>query len=151
MNSATPIENRASRSRSQREGESSPALCDRPSQTRDPSPRQLPTDHDYAVPTREYQTDQSSFKLPRLPLALSSKNKHHQQPHRCAALDRVTPYQSRYQKWSTTALYPGSTFTLGRHVNLDPYCHQNNTGKNPNQQLNQLGLIANFYFSVKKK
>ena len=24
------------------------------------SPRQLPTDHDYAVPTREYQSDQPS-------------------------------------------------------------------------------------------
>ena len=30
--------------------------------TRDNSQRQLPTDHDYAVPTREYQTDQSSLK-----------------------------------------------------------------------------------------
>ena len=29
-----------------------------------PSPRQLPTDHDYAVPTREYQSDQSSRQLP---------------------------------------------------------------------------------------
>ena len=31
--------------------------------TRAPSPRQLPTDHDHAVPTREYQSDQSSRKL----------------------------------------------------------------------------------------
>ena len=30
------------------------------SRTRDVSPRQLPTDHDHAVSTREYQTDQSS-------------------------------------------------------------------------------------------
>ena len=29
------------------------------------SPGQLPTDHDYAVSTREYQTDQPSQKLPR--------------------------------------------------------------------------------------
>ena len=28
--------------------------------TRDFSPRQLPTDHDYAVSTREYQSDQPS-------------------------------------------------------------------------------------------
>src|SRR5438093_7507116 len=28
--------------------------------TRATSPRQLPTDHDYAVPTREYQSDQPS-------------------------------------------------------------------------------------------
>jgi hypothetical protein len=31
--------------------------------TRVPSPRQLPTDHDYAVSTREYQSDQPSQKL----------------------------------------------------------------------------------------
>jgi|ERR1017187_5809145 hypothetical protein len=56
------VENSASRSRSKHEGESSYALCDRPSRTRDISQRQLPTDHDYAVSTREYQTDQSSLK-----------------------------------------------------------------------------------------
>jgi hypothetical protein len=32
-------------------------------QTRVASPRQLPTDHDYAVSTREYQSDQPSQKL----------------------------------------------------------------------------------------
>jgi hypothetical protein len=32
-------------------------------QTRVISPRQLPTDHDYAVSTREYQGDQPSQKL----------------------------------------------------------------------------------------
>ena len=37
-------------------------------QTRAPSPRQLPTDHDYAVSTREYQSDQPSH----LPLVLSA-------------------------------------------------------------------------------
>src|ERR1035437_561180 len=31
--------------------------------TRASSPRQLPTDHDHAVPTREYQSDQSSHML----------------------------------------------------------------------------------------
>ena len=34
-----------------------------PNPTRAPSPRQLPTDHDHAVPTREYQSDQSSRML----------------------------------------------------------------------------------------
>ena len=34
-----------------------------PDPTRAPSPRQLPTDHDHAVPTREYQSDQSSLLL----------------------------------------------------------------------------------------
>jgi hypothetical protein len=31
-----------------------------PGSTRAASPRQLPTDHDYAVATREYQSDQPS-------------------------------------------------------------------------------------------
>ena len=31
-----------------------------PASTRAVSPRQLPTDHDYAVSTREYQSDQPS-------------------------------------------------------------------------------------------
>ena len=62
MNIVANFEHRASSSRSKHEGESSFALCDRLSRTRDNSQRQLPTDHDYAVPTREYQTDQSSLK-----------------------------------------------------------------------------------------
>ena len=73
MNIVANFEHRASSSRGKHEGESSFALCDRLSRTRDNSQRQLPTDHDYAVPTREYQTDQSSLNLPRLPLALSSR------------------------------------------------------------------------------
>jgi len=60
MNNAIQFENRVSRSRSKHEGESSASLCDRLSRTRVQSQRQLPTDHDYAVPTREYQLDQSS-------------------------------------------------------------------------------------------
>jgi hypothetical protein len=62
MNSIAQFEDSASRSRGKHEGESSTALCDRLSRTRDSSQRQLPTDHDYAVSTREYQTDQSSLK-----------------------------------------------------------------------------------------
>jgi hypothetical protein len=62
MNIVAKLENRASSRRSKHEGESSFALCDGLSRTRDNSQRQLPTDHDYAVPTREYQTDQSSLK-----------------------------------------------------------------------------------------
>jgi hypothetical protein len=61
-------------------------------------------------------------------------------------------YESQYQKWTTTALYAGSTLPFGRRMDVSPYyCHQNNTGKNPNQQQNQLGLIFNFYFSLKGK
>jgi hypothetical protein len=62
MNIVAHFEHRASSSRGKHEGESSFALCDRLSRTRDNSQRQLPTDHDYAVSTREYQTDQSSPK-----------------------------------------------------------------------------------------
>ena len=60
MNNVIQIEDRVSRSRSKHEGESSADICDRLSRTRVCSQRQLPTDHDYAVPTREYQLDQSS-------------------------------------------------------------------------------------------
>src|SRR6185437_13822146 len=61
------------------------------------SQRQLPTDHDYAVPTREYQTDQSSLK-PAQAAARSvfgKKQKQRQkQPHRSSEVDTVTPYQA---------------------------------------------------------
>ena len=60
MNNVIQLEDRVSRSRSKHEGESSAEVCDRLSRTRVSSQRQLPTDHDYAVPTREYQLDQSS-------------------------------------------------------------------------------------------
>jgi Protein of unknown function (DUF2490) len=61
-------------------------------------------------------------------------------------------YESQYQKWSTTALYAGCIFPFRKHLDFSPYYeHQNNTGKKPNQQLNQLGLIANLYFSIKKQ
>lgn len=56
-------------------------------------------------------------------------------------------YESQYGKWSDTALYAGCLFPLGNHVAFNPYYeHQNNTGKKPNQQLNQLGLILSLYF-----
>jgi len=58
-------------------------------------------------------------------------------------------YQSRYRKWSETAIYAGCLFPMGKHIELDPYYeHQNNTGRSPNQQLNDflpgifLGPIA---------
>src|SRR5258708_36805886 len=75
MKIVVQIEHSASSSRSKHEGETSFGLCDRPSRTRDNSQRQLPTDHDYAVSTREYQTDQSSLKTARLLLALSSRKR----------------------------------------------------------------------------
>ena len=62
MNADIHLEHRAGSSQGKHEGEPSLGLCDRLNRTRDNSQRQLPTDHDYAVPTREYQTDQSSLK-----------------------------------------------------------------------------------------
>jgi hypothetical protein len=73
MNNVSQLKERVSRSRSKHEGESSAEVCDRLSLTRVCSQRQLPTDHDYAVPTREYQLDHRRHYLPRLPLTLSSK------------------------------------------------------------------------------
>jgi hypothetical protein len=50
---------------------------------------QLPTDHDYAVSTREYQTDPRRSKLPRLLPRLSVKPPQ-KQAHGFAAIDVVT-------------------------------------------------------------
>lgn len=56
-------------------------------------------------------------------------------------------YESQYSKWSDTAIYAGCLFPIGKHTELNPYYeHQNNTGKKPNQQLNQLGLMLSLYF-----
>jgi len=98
MNDVTQLEHRAGSSQSKHEGESSFALCDRLDRTRDNSQRQLPTDHDYAVPTREYQTDQSSLKSAHAAArsVLGKKQKQRQlqkQPHRFRGVDTVTPYQ----------------------------------------------------------
>ncbi|MGA7523190.1 MAG: hypothetical protein WBW84_12090 [Acidobacteriaceae bacterium] len=102
MKRAIHLEHRASSSWSKHEGESSLGLCDRLDRTRDNSQRQLPTDHDYAVPTREYQTDQSSLKTAQAAArsVLGARQKQQQeqrqkQPHRLRRVDRVTPYQAK--------------------------------------------------------
>jgi len=57
---------------------------------------------------------------------------------------------SKYSKWSDTALYAGCLFPVGKHVEFDTYYeHQNNTGARPNQQLDQLGIILNLFFSIR--
>ena len=118
MNNATQFEGRASRSRSKHKGESSNALCDRFSRTRDTSPRQLPTDHDCAVSTREYQTDQSS--LTPAPTAagpaLEKRQKLQQrqkQPHRCAGLTGSLHISA----WSMAA---SSTKSCAEHAEYIP-------------------------------
>jgi hypothetical protein len=99
MNADIHLEHRASSSQGKHEGEPSLGLCDRLDRTRDNSQRQLPTDHDYAVPTREYQTDQSSLKPAQAAArsVLGEKQKQRQQQkqtHRLRRVDRVTPYQA---------------------------------------------------------
>src|ERR1700733_404448 len=96
MNSNPQLEDRASSSRSKHEGESSFGLCDRLCRTRDNSQRQLPTDQDYAVSTREYQTDQSSLKTAQTAagFVLEKTQKQRRPNPQTAQVDGVTPYQA---------------------------------------------------------
>jgi hypothetical protein len=56
-------------------------------------------------------------------------------------------YDSKYQKWSSTAIDGGCQFPIRKHAEIDFYYeHQNNTGTAPNQQLNAIGLILNLHF-----
>lgn len=55
-------------------------------------------------------------------------------------------YESKYGKLSTTALYAGCLFPVGKYVEIDPYYeHENNTGKSPNQVINAAGLVLNLH------
>jgi hypothetical protein len=57
-------------------------------------------------------------------------------------------YESQYEKWSTTDLYAGCLFPVGKHVQFDAYYqHQNNTGKSPNRQEQFIGLALHLYSS----
>ena len=61
-------------------------------------------------------------------------------------------YESQYGKWSTTALYAGSLFPVGRHVQFNLYYeHENNTGGNKNHPENAVGLALYLFFSVEGK
>jgi hypothetical protein len=105
MKRLAQFEDRASRSRSKHEGESSSSLCDRLSRTRDFSQRQLPTDQDYAVSTREYQTDQSSLKpAPAAagPVLEQRQRQQQNQPHRRAEIDgllHIRQYLAEDKAW----------------------------------------------------
>jgi len=56
-------------------------------------------------------------------------------------------YESKYGKWSTTDLYAGCQFPVGKVVQFDLYYeHENNTGKSPNRQNNFIGLNLYLYF-----
>src|SRR5437016_2434264 len=81
-----------------------------PSPIRVPSPRQLPTDHDCAVSTRGYQTDQPSHRPLVLSPALSPTSSEARLNLR---LDTVAPYQNSILSlaaWSLPASTP-STFS----------------------------------------
>jgi hypothetical protein len=56
-------------------------------------------------------------------------------------------YVDKYHKWSTTDLYAGCLFPVGEHVQFNAYYeHENNTGKPPNQQTNEIGLALYLFF-----
>jgi hypothetical protein len=61
-------------------------------------------------------------------------------------------YVEKYHKWSTTDLYAGGLFPVGGHVQFNAYYeHENNTGKRPNQQVNEIGLALYLFFSLEAK
>ena len=61
-------------------------------------------------------------------------------------------YNSRYGKWSATAVYAGCIFPLRKKMELGPYYeHANSTGVSPNQQLNAGGLVLNLFPGRKEK
>jgi hypothetical protein len=107
MNSLIHLEYRASSRLSKQEVESSFALCDWLDRTRANSQRQLPTDHDYAVPTREYQTDQSSLITAQTAArsVLAEKRRQPQNNPKIREVDTVTPYQGNaLNEWAAGGL-----------------------------------------------
>jgi hypothetical protein len=61
-------------------------------------------------------------------------------------------YESQYSKISTTSLYAGCLFPVGKHVEFNPYYeHDNNTNKRPNKQVSSFGLAVYFFFSLGKR
>jgi len=75
------------------------------------SPRQLPTDHDCAVPTREYQSDQPSqgplLLSPALSLSSLAPRAHKTKTTRLnMTLDKVAPYQSILTNGVDRRVYP---------------------------------------------
>jgi hypothetical protein len=61
-------------------------------------------------------------------------------------------YESQYKKWSTTSIFAGCLFPVGKHVEFNSYYeHDNNTGKRPNQQVNSAGLALYLYLSLERR
>jgi hypothetical protein len=60
-----------------------------------------------------------------------------------------TDYQSQYSKFSSTSIEAKCNFPITKSIQLSAdWEHQNNTGKKPNKQINNVGLGAHFYFSI---
>jgi len=60
-------------------------------------------------------------------------------------------YESQYEKWSSTDLYAGCLFPIGKHTQFNAYYeHENNTGKHPNRQEHFVGASLQLYFSWKR-
>jgi hypothetical protein len=60
-------------------------------------------------------------------------------------------YVSQYNKWSTTALFAGFLFPVGKKVEFNSYYeHDNNTGTKTSEPQNIIGLALDLYFSFKK-
>ncbi len=56
-------------------------------------------------------------------------------------------YDSRYSKFSRTALDVGGVFPFLHRFEIEPYYeHQNDTAKSPNRQVNAVGLVLSIYF-----
>jgi Protein of unknown function (DUF2490) len=61
-------------------------------------------------------------------------------------------YESQYNKISTTSLYAGGLFPVGKHVEFNLYYqHDNNTGNRPNKQQSSVGLALSLFFSREQK
>ena len=61
-------------------------------------------------------------------------------------------YESKFGKWSTTALYAGCLLPVGHHVEFNPYYeHENNTGGRANHPENAVGLAVYLFFSGENK
>jgi len=61
-------------------------------------------------------------------------------------------YTSQYGKWSDTALHVGCKLPIRKHSALNIYYeHQNTTGKKPNEQYRQLGLMLNLTFGTPRR
>jgi hypothetical protein len=59
-------------------------------------------------------------------------------------------YNSQYGKWSSTDLYGGCLFPVGKRVEFDSYYeHENDTGKSPNRQQTFVGVALHLYFFLK--